>query len=471
MALTPLPGYVSIIWNAIKAALSTASSGFNLTNPTASAALTQATAQSVRNGVMAIDAFILSQGLLQAATNLAAVLALPVVLDPTTTMFITNAITALQAAAASAATLIVIPTTASALSQGAPTIPDPMLIEWMMAFNFATPPTGLTAANFADQAEAAATAWQTLVTALTTQGINFNGQTFNAVNQILQSATVTAFEVSQMTISAQANLTMAWNLIVMLPTLSRVASLIYSNPTSASSQQIAAIRNAGLTALQQFQQLLVSFQTTAPSQVATAQVRLGDSLMDIAARELGDFNQWSNIAQLNGLVPPYTAAVSSPGVAGPGTMLFLPTGSPLPAVGVPPPNYNVNVLGTDKFLGPLNEDMLTWTGDFQLITGIPNLQISLGRRLQTTLGTLIYHETFGSRIPPEVGDVEASTTGLLIEAYAESALQADPRVQSVQTITLTTPQVNQVNIAATVIPIGSGSGAGDININQVIQPI
>lgn len=499
MALAPLPGYVSLIWAAMKTALSTANSGFNLSNPTASISLTQAVAQTLRNGVMAIDAYMLYSGLQQAAQNLNAVLALPVVLDATTTAYLTSMITALDAAAISASKLIVVPSVAGAsvLTQGSPSIPDPLLIEWMMAFRFSENPFDLQSTNFSSQAAASANGWSTLAAALASQGISVNGQTINAISQIGAAASVSAYEVSKLPISSVGDvaiptssaigsfvigvspiggpaspfLNQAWNLVFVLPTLSRVASLISSDPSSATSQQIAALRYVGLTALQQFQQLLVSFATTAPAQVATAQVRLGDSLMDIAAREMGDYTQWSAIAQLNGLVPPYTASVESPGVAGPGRRLFLPTGSPLPQVGAQTASYAVNVLGTDKYLGPLNQDMLPWTGDFQLISGTANLALSLGRRLQTTLGTMIYHPNYGSRIPPEIGDIEVTTTALLIEAFAKSALLGDPRVASVPKVKVTVGQNNLISVAATVTPIGQGSGIGDVNVNAVLQPI
>jgi hypothetical protein len=45
------------------------------------------------------------------------------------------------------------------------------------------------------------------------------------------------------------------------------------------------------------------------SRTGTATVKAGDSLLSIAARDLGSATQWTEIAQLNGLVDPYTLTV------------------------------------------------------------------------------------------------------------------------------------------------------------------
>jgi len=72
-----------------------------------------------------------------------------------------------------------------------------------------------------------------------------------------------------------------------------------------------------------------------------------------------------------------------------------------------------------------------WNGDIPLISGPTNLSSALARRIMTTLGTLIYHSSYGSRIPPEVGEIQDVSTANLITAFGESALLNDVRVQSV----------------------------------------
>jgi phage baseplate assembly protein W len=355
------------------------------------------------------------------------------------------------------------------IAQGLPLVPYPGLTEWQMAFRYAPIPVGLTVSNFVATASAFATAWATLASDMQTQGVGFTGSSLGEVNYTHLAASVSAFEVSQLTLSPNADLTAAWNLLVILPTMARVAALASNDPTSATSQLIAVQRYVALTMLAQFNTLLVSFQDQTPTQVRLVPVRVGDSLMDIAARELGDYTQWSALASANSLLPPYISAVPGPNVAVVGQLLYVPNGgtNPQPAI----PNYQTFFLGTDIYYGPLGQDMAPWLGDLPIISGYQNLSLSLGRRLQTTLGTLIYHNTFGSRIPPEVGAIITSQAPSQISAYATSALLSDPRVQSVNNVIVMSNPLGLISVSADVIPKGPGSSAPPILVNTTIQPV
>lgn len=138
-----------------------------------------------------------------------------------------------------------------------------------------------------------------------------------------------------------------------------------------------------------------------------------DDLMDISARNLGNFENYSQLIAAN---PSLVAA----DVLGPGEQIFLQ-----------PQNSNVapnpqNVLGQDIFL-----QQTPWTGDFQTIFGLENLAYALERRLQTAIGSLTYEETYGSRIPPEIGKVAGAQTMTHLLAFAEAAVKQDPRVSAV----------------------------------------
>jgi phage baseplate assembly protein W len=127
-----------------------------------------------------------------------------------------------------------------------------------------------------------------------------------------------------------------------------------------------------------------------------------------------------------------------------------------------------NYLGVDIYLGPLNQPRVPWTGDYQIISGYQNLRISLGRRLQTTIGQLIYHSEFGSRIPPEVGSIGSQDVTALLVEYTKSALQSDPRVNQIVSCTVTLLGNYSVVINAVVLP--NGLGQEEVTVNEVIGP-
>jgi phage baseplate assembly protein W len=246
--------------------------------------------------------------------------------------------------------------------------------------------------------------------------------------------------------------------------------ILMSAPYSAVNQQLDLIRYILITQMANLELYLISLRIPTYAVPALATLGNNDSLMDFAARHLGDYSQWSSVAALNGLSPPWTGAGGADNTAAGGQQLLLPSTGASISAGLPTPSYAVNVLGTDLYVGPINGSMPPWAGDYATITGYPNLQISLGRRLQTTLGDLIYHDDFGSRIPPEVGAVQDSATAGHINAYGDSAIQSDPRVAEVtssQTIILS-GGLGMVNYVANVQPIGYG--ALPLGLNEVINP-
>ena len=189
--------------------------------------------------------------------------------------------------------------------------------------------------------------------------------------------------------------------------------------------------------------------------------------MDVAARTTGNYEDWTTIAALNGLVPPYVGQNSAPGIAGWGTQLVLPTPGVQTSSTGAIPSYNDNFLGIDLYTGPINGSMPTWQGDFQTINGYNNLAWALGRRIQTTQGNLIYHPDYGSRIPPQVGQVQTNQTAGHIAAYGKSAILSDPRVASVPQATAQLQANGKVAFRANVQP--SGFQAPGVSLNEVIS--
>lgn len=467
-----LPGYPGQIWTAIRSTLAYANANLSTTDNQQAKALARAVAATLKNGSYAMDAGIFFSGIQQSFSTLAQLLPLPLDLDPTTFAFMQARLTAIQTATLSAQKLLVLPLSVTKqLSSNQPAIPDPGYLEWLMNFAFETPPTGLTLDNFKANAQTAATTWNTIATALKTRGVAFSGTLFNLVTLMADSAQVTATLVQNAKLNSTLGLDYLWNRIVVMPTITRLVAAITNDPTSTTSQNTNIARYVTLQALQQFDTLIMSLRQVVTAQLRLGTVRQGDSLMTFANRELGDYTAWRHIAALNGLEPPYISNTPGSGVASPGQQLFLPppnsTSTIAPETG-PVASYVTNYLGVDKYLGPLNQPMLVWTGDYQIISGYTNLAVSLGRRLQTTLGSLMYQVAFGSRLPPEVGSITSQNVTDLLVAYTTSALLSDPRVNQVVSCTVTLLGNYSVEINAVVLP--NGLGQEEVTVNEVIGP-
>ena len=111
---------------------------------------------------------------------------------------------------------------------------------------------------------------------------------------------------------------------------------------------------------------------------------------------------------------------------------------------------------------------MPWNGDFFTISGYDNLILALTRGIITTIGTLIYHPNYGSRVPPEVGNVETAATALNIGAYANSAVLYDPRVNKIITWDVAMLPNNQIQYTSTIQP--NGENTPSISLNLVLQP-
>jgi hypothetical protein len=454
------------VWKSVLAALSYVKANLSPADTAQVQSLGSALAATLKNASSAFGGYLFFSGTQSSFSALSQAEALPLSLDSVTSAFFQARVIAMQNAITAALTLQVTPgNVADALGRGKAAIPDPQYLEFLLNSTFETPPAGLTAANFTAQAQSAADTWSIIATALQTQGVPFTGVALNAVNQMGAAAQVTADAVANLTVSPFADLNVAWNTLIATPTMTRMAALVYNDPTSLVSQNTAVARYVILSTLTQVDKMLVALTAQPSGPVRLATVRRNDSPMDIANRELGNFELWSQIVSINGLVPPYISnAPAGPNVAVPGDQLLLPlpNGQP-PTVRTSKFSYLNNFLGVDIYLGPINQDMLPWTGDFQLISGYQNLALSLGRRLQTALTTLIYHNNFGSRIPPEVGAIADAAVAGVLEAYTESALLADPRVSRIVSIEVRLLTGSGFDIKSQVLPNGLNNTSVAVN--------
>ncbi|MHB8391756.1 MAG: phage head spike fiber domain-containing protein [Acidobacteriaceae bacterium] len=327
---------------------------------------------------------------------------------------------------------------------------------------------GLDQGTLSSNAQAMVDAWQSVIDAIPVSHLTNTGLVYDSCQRMLESSTVILDEIN----NAVADTTISgsnavWNFLVSMPSVCRFVAESVNDPSSLLSQQISVTRHVILGAMAQLNTLILSIKAQLSSNIAVATLPMGKTLMDVAAAKLGNYEDWTSIAAVNQLNPPYIGVGAN--LAAPGSRIFLQAPTTSSGTPVSPPNYEINYLGIDLYYGPLNQDMLPWTGDFQTIQGYKNLSLSLGRRLQTTLGTLMYDSEFGSRIPPEIGEIQSQDTAAHILAYASSALLSDPRSQTVASASVIRNPDGSINYSGVVIPNGSsGNGA---NVNEVLQPI
>lgn len=353
-----------------------------------------------------------------------------------------------------------------------PSIPSCFILDFYETFNYETPPAGTTNANLIYAAQTQATLFWQLATIIGGWQGAFTTPAYDVAVRMAQTSQVVATMLQNWTSGPVSNdlpMLNNWNTIVALPAMVLEAYQISTAPFSLANQQQSVIKYTILLMMQQLALLLTVLRQPATSPINLVTLKVGQTLQDIASQYLGNFELWPQIAYLNNLQPPYVGPMSIPGqVCGWGQQLLLPVvGTNLAPVGNIP-SYINNFLGIDIYFGPVNGDMPEWAGDFQTISGYDNLRWALGRRLQTTLGSLIYHPSYGSRIPPEIGNVQTVNTGGLINSFGISAIKGDPRVSSViSAITSLLPNF-AVSFQASVQP--GGYGTTPVALNEVLQP-
>ena len=464
--MTTFVGYSAQIWQASYAAISYLQNLLGGT-PEQSVSAAEAVLQTLLNGVEAIDANDLNVAWTSEISYLRQIQALPLVVASGDAAVFNTRVATYEAAQVALAPIVPQPPyNVGVLANGQPSIPSAGLLPFFLNFDFETPPAGLTPANIAATAQSFAQSLGNIAIDIQTfQGVNLT-QLYDVAVRESRVANNAAATLASLTAGPLASASSSvWNTMAALPAVAQCGDIVNSAPATFASQQSGVIRNRLITSAAQIAYYLLTLRSTQGQQINVATLRVGELLMDFAARTLGNFELWQQVAQVNNLVPPYVAATAGYGIAAWGASLILPTQGVSTTAAGAAPSYPINFLGTDIYTGPINGTMPPWMGDYQLITGYSNLRWALGRRLQTTLGTLIYHLLYGSRIPPEVGAIQDSSTAGNIAAYGQGALLSDPRVQSVPQATATLVQQG-VEFDGTVLPAGFATPG--INVNEVI---
>lgn len=499
-------GYPGQIWSACYQSIAWLAGVLqNGTTPAANTvAATQVTYNTLWNGLSALSVWQTAAALSSEQQNLLAIEALPLSLDPTTLSYLTTRTITVETTAAQL--MAITPTfnpimAATLLTAGQSAIPDPGFVEYCMAFNVEPVAVGTTTDQVIAQAGVVAQAWLTITNAvMVVQGASLTPaydaaarmyRVSNMIYNILSSYTsgplaasapagydfladyqgnvMTTYDGTTLLVLqpvSEDSTTYVWNQIVALPTVLMDAAVLNSSPYTFVSQECGIIRFVIGGIIAQLALYLLALRQPQLSQVNLAQVRQNDSLMDVAARNLGNFAEWSAIAMLNGINPPYPGPSNTALV---GQNILLPGTNSVTVSGVSVPSYFSNVLGTDWDFGPINGTMPVWAGDYQTITGYQNFARALGRRIQTTLGTHVYHVDYGSRIPPEVGATQSFDEAAKIAQFGRAALASDPRTASVISATASLQPGFLAVFNGSVQPIGPGTTP--VTINETISPL
>lgn len=471
MALQNLNGYPAVAWSSVLALISYLSGQVTTDDVETAQTLLETSRQSLVNTRESLNAFLFGSAMSRAYAGLTGVTELALNLPASVLTFLSARLTAIQAAELGSVGLPQAPLgIQGTIPFGQPAVPAPLYLEFLLGFRAEVPPAGLTGANFAAQAGLAAAAWSTALTALLGSGQAFTNDILDQVESMRDAALLTAQEVANVSLGT-TDLVQAWNQLVVVPCLARVAGTLMSDPTSSAAQDTAVARYLVLQAITTLSISGTNLRSAPPVQVRLVTVRRGDTLMRIAARELGDFERFQEIASLNSLVPPYIGNTAQTGVALPGQQIYVPTtqggaSGPVQSNAYQAPSYERAYLGVDIFYGPLDQDMQAWTGDLQTISGYDNLGFSLGRRIRTPVGALLFHQEFGSRVPGEIGNILTLSNGTAtyLGAYATSCFLSDPRVAAVSSLTVSVQTEKYgFGITADITPNGANTPATSVD--------
>jgi hypothetical protein len=217
-------------------------------------------------------------------------------------------------------------------------------------------------------------------------------------------------------------------------------------------------------------------------------IEKGDTLVNLAARYLGDARLWQHIAVLNGLKPPFindqSASISGAdlsdqealsGVLGLGKKILIPTysrapqaASQLAVIGVRmEEDAEAHLLGCDFLLEPVQNsaflsdqrrlydmkiDVEGGSIDAKVVKGKKNLVQAVGIRCRTEKKTDVLFQNLGVE---RIIGLPGTVSGQALAAFrVTQAIAADPRIASVRELTLDPltdqPDLIEVNIEAEV---------------------
>lgn len=192
------------------------------------------------------------------------------------------------------------------------------------------------------------------------------------------------------------------------------------------------------------------------------QTRRGDTLQLIAYRELGDANEWAKLVWFNDLIAPFITddeALAGPRVILAGGLIKIPAS----AADGTTASDGENALLTDCRLSRGRLTIDSATGDIAVVAGRDNLKQALAHRFITDVGELIYHPEYGCKLQRRKGGKNNAVMSLIGRMDAQSAAAQEPRLKSINSITVTSSG-DALIVQADVSPISGDSVTVDANV-------
>lgn len=175
------------------------------------------------------------------------------------------------------------------------------------------------------------------------------------------------------------------------------------------------------------------------------ETRWGESLQQLAARELLDAARWIDIVAINGLRPPYLSEAAGSGIAAYGDLLMVPSANTVASV-----STDAGMV-FERDVALVN-GLLSGSADVALKSGVENLSQALSHRVIVDTKEMLFHPEYGCRVRELLGAVAGTNAGLLAGAYVRAALLKDPRVREVTSVDVQITG-DQIAVRAEVIPI------------------
>lgn len=179
------------------------------------------------------------------------------------------------------------------------------------------------------------------------------------------------------------------------------------------------------------------------------EVRNGDTLQIIAARELGSASRWRDLITINGLEWPYLtgdAAAAKDSVKLYGSLIAVPAAATSASAEIDPDA----VFKTDI---KLDGGFLVVDGnDLAAVSGRDNYKQAIQNRIATEQGELIFHLPYGCGIRRMLGAVNGPTAAILAAQYVKSAVLSDPRTASINS-SVATVSGDVISVKTEAVPI------------------